>query len=263
MKRPSAKRLAVITLAGILAIGEGGYQIYSRFIRPVEIQPDPVAMQQEIEELREAAKQAEEGYAGYDLYVSDWINSLESENRDLNIKNQQLQECNLNQKLTIAEKKTQRGELELQIYELTHPDEEGKAWTELRTRLEGKLGHFVVDSIERKYPYENIEKLLKKRNVIHDPKIVEDTWKEFSPEKREAFFLAYLDPDAYYQGFSESDKLQYEKFFTGWIKPIDKIKIPDNIGILGDLDKKYSPLSLAVFRIYQHTRDSIQLPPVR
>lgn len=256
MYRAKTSRLVTGTLAGLLTL----IPLYgcNRQVETPQTDNQPnttvIELQEKNQKLKERVKELEE--KGCDPKNPAYI-ELKNTNYELETKNAELEGCLADQKLKCKRQWRDNNKLELRIDELQNP--EGKAWDVLRSRLEKRLKSFVVDSVAGDYSYDSIKKLFNEEKVTYDKERLTETWKKFSPEEREAFFLAYLDKDSLYQSYDERKKARYEEFFRNGIKPEDKISIPRNIGIQGSLDEKYSPLSLGVFEVYE----KVSLPPIR
>lgn len=243
MNRARTSRLVKGTLAGILAF----VPLYGCNREAGPPQPDAQAnatqsLLTEIGQLKQRNKELEE--KGYDPENPVYVELRK-------------QKCKLEtkinyQELRLAELTSDKSGLLVQVYKLSHPDEE-QAWKKDKVESERKLQRLYANSsINGNYPVEAIEQLMDEAKIPYDKKRFEEEAGKFSPEARQGFFLAFLDEKQLHASYDSGKKGRYDEFFRNGITDKEKNRILNDLGIRGnDLNQKHSALSLAVFEVYE------------
>lgn len=253
MNRLKTISLVTGTLTAILALG-GGYCVHY-FLKPTEIQPDPVALQQENCELKQRNSDLEDEAIAYEFETLAYTEAVDNQITGLELEIQGLKECKSGLARKVSELRVMNDEQDVKVDDLTIKD----------AKSQRKLKKLYSNSaINQDYPAEAIEQLMDGAKVTYDKKRFEDAVGRFNPLGRQSFFMAFLDEGQLYSSYDSRKRDRYDEFFRNVLTTEEKSRILNTLGIRSNsLNQRYSPLSLAVFEVYENTKNSIQLPPVR
>jgi len=135
---------------------------------------------------------------------------------------------------------------------------------ELKTSMQREelRGCYVNSELNENYPLRGFEQVLQRQEVSYDREILMQRWSVFTSAERQSFYLAYNNKDMFYYSFSDAKKERYDEFYRKGMTTEDKKEIEATTGMTG-LDIRKSPLSLAVFQMYEIKRTNDSIPPVR